>query len=495
MIVPDRAEFRRLARDYNLIPVYREILADTETPVSAYLKIGGGEYSFLLESVEGGERVARYSFLGSNPSLVFMSRRGRVTLLDRSTGKSRSFSSDDPLQDLERLLANYRPAPIESLRRFHGGAVGFLGYDMVRHFERLPDETLDDAQLPDSMFMLTDTALVFDRVAHQVKAVSNAYVKNAADIDRAYDAAVQKVDALAESLSRPFAHSLKPERGAGDAPSASSNMTPEAFESGVVRIKEYIAAGDAIQVVFGQRFQFELTTSPFSVYRALRTVNPSPYMYFFKFGDLQIAGASPEALATVEDGIVQVQPIAGTRGRGSTPEEDAALEADLRSDAKETAEHIMLVDLGRNDIGRVCEYGSVHVDELMDVERYSHVMHLVSSVSGKLRPDMTAFDAVRAAFPAGTLSGAPKIRAMEIIDEMEPTRRGIYGGAVGYFSFSGNSDMAIAIRTLVANGNVGSVQAGGGIVADSVPHLEFQESRNKAMAILRAVELAHRGWE
>ncbi|MDE0022276.1 MAG: anthranilate synthase component I [Candidatus Poribacteria bacterium] len=495
MIVPDRAEFRRLARDYNLIPVYREILADTETPVSAYMKTCGGEYSFLLESVEGGERVARYSFLGSNPSLVFMSRRGRVTLLDTFAGKSRSFSSDDPLQDLERLLASYRPAPMESLRRFHGGAVGFLGYDMVRHFERLPDETVDDAQLPDSMFMLTDTALVFDRVAHQVKAVSNAYVKNAAEVDQAYDEAVQKVDALAASLSRPFSHNLKPARGAGDAPSASSNMTPEAFESGVMRIKEYIAAGDAIQVVFAQRFQIELTTPPFSVYRALRTVNPSPYMYFLKFGDLQIAGASPEALATVEDGIVQVQPIAGTRPRGSTPEEDAELEADLRSDPKEKAEHIMLVDLGRNDIGRVCEYGSVHVNEMMAVERYSHVMHLVSNVQGNLRPGMTAFDAVRAAFPAGTLSGAPKIRAMEIIDEMEPTRRGVYGGAVGYFSFSGNSDMAIAIRTLVANGRAGSVQAGGGIVADSVPRLEFQESRNKAMAVLRAVELAHRGWE
>ena len=493
-IVPDRDEFRRLARGYNLIPVYRELIADTETPVSAFLKTCGGKYGFLLESVEGGEHAARYSFLGSQPSMLFASSRNTVTLTDMSTGESRSYEAEDPLAELESLMARFRPAPVEGLSRFHGGAVGYLSYDMVRHIERLPDETLDDAQIPDSMFMLTDTVLAFDHVRQKLMIVSNAYVESEADADGAYDAAVQKVEAAAESLRQPAAQNMKPEAGVGPAPEPESNMSRENFEAAVRRIKKYILDGDVIQTVYAQRFQTELTAPPFSVYRALRTVNPSPYMYFLKFGDIQIAGASPEAMVTVgEDGVAKVRPIAGTRPRGATPEEDDALEKDLASSEKERAEHIMLVDLGRNDLGRVCEYGTVQVNELMSIERYSHVMHLVSNVKGRLQKDKTAFDAFRATFPAGTVSGAPKIRAMEIIDELEPTRRGAYAGAVGYFSFNGSSDTAISIRTMVAKGGTGYVQAGCGIVADSNPTEEYQESRNKAAAVLRAIEMAHNG--
>ena len=493
MYVPSRDQFREMSKQGNLIPVYREILADMDTPVSAFLKIDRGDYAFLLESVEGGERVARYSFIGAAPSIVFSSKGNEVTITDAATGQSTTNRVEDPFRELQALMARYRPVPVAGLPRFHGGAVGYMSYDMVRHFEDIPGSAVDDVGLPDSVFMLTDTVLVFDRVLQKVKVVSNARVEDPMDADTAYDNATAKIETVIDHLRQPQPSLGKTSGGVGDLPEPQSNMTREAFEDSIRAVKEYIAAGDVIQVVPSQRFTLPLTVEPFEFYRALRTVNPSPYMYFLKLGDMYIAGASPEMIVRVEDGVAHTRPIAGTKPRGKTREEDEALERELLEDPKERAEHVMLVDLGRNDIGRVCEYGSVHVDEFMIIERYSHVMHIVSSVTGKLRPDKNAFDAIRATFPAGTLSGAPKIRAMEIIDELEPTRRGPYGGAVGYFSFNGNADTAITIRTLVMHDGKASIQAGCGIVADSVPETEYDESRNKARAVLRALEMAHEG--
>jgi len=492
MYTPSLEEFRAKARQGNLIPVYREIIADMETPVSAFMKIDDGNYSFLLESVEGGERVARYTFLGSSPSLIVASKGNEVTYTYPLSGRKETRTVKDPFGELEALLSRYRPVAVEGLPRFHGGMVGYLAYDMVRFFERLPDQTHDDGNLPDSFFLLTDTILVFDRVGHRIKVVSNAHIVDG-DADAAYARAVEQIEALIERLSRPVPSPF-PARDAA-LPEPVSNVTREEFESSVRAAKEYVQAGDIIQVVLSQRFSFPLAVEPFTVYRALRVVNPSPYMYFLRLGDIQVAGASPEMLVRVEEGRVQTRPIAGTRPRGKTEAEDIALAHELLSDPKERAEHVMLVDLGRNDLGRVCEYGTVCVDDFMVIERYSHVMHLVSYVSGRLRRDRTAFDVIRAAFPAGTLSGAPKVRAMEIIDELEPTRRALYGGAVGYFSFSGNADTAITIRTLVVQNGHATLQVGAGIVADSIPAREYQECQNKAAAVFRALELAYRGLE
>jgi anthranilate synthase component 1 len=493
MYVPSLADFRHKARQGNLVPVYREILADMETPVSAFLKIAEGDYGFLLESVEGGARVARYSFLGGLPARVLMCTGGSVTHLRPDSGTQQVAGVEDPFAELERLLSVYSPVAVEGLPRFHGGIVGYLAYDIVRHFERLPNAARDDAGLPDYVFLLTDTVLVFDHVRHRILVVSNAHVPSPADADAAYADATTRIESVIARLRQPLV--AKTIGGRAELQEPMANMGREAYEGAVRRAKEYIAAGDAIQVVVSQRFTAPLAVDPFEFYRALRTVNPSPYMYFLRLGDIHIAGASPEMMVRVEDGIAETRPIAGTRPRGATAEEDTALAAELLADPKERAEHVMLVDLGRNDLGRVCEPGTVRVEEFMAVERYSHVMHLVSNVTGRLRKGMTAFDVVRAAFPAGTLSGAPKIRAMEIIDELEPTRRGPYGGAVGYFSFSGNADTAITIRTLVMHDGIASIQVGAGIVADSVPENEFQECRNKASAILRALEMAHRGLE
>lgn len=495
MTVPTREEFRQKALLGNLIPVYREILADMETPVSAFAKTNEGDYGFLLESVEGGENIARYSFLGTQPAIVLTVRRNEITKFCPATGKSDTRTVADPFAELESMMGEYRPVAVEGLPPFHGGAVGFLGYDMVRNFEDIPDTTTDDAEIPDAVFMLTDTVLVFDRVLHKVKVVSNAHVADGADVDNAYDEAVAKIEATVDRLRRPNPDVAKATGGIGECPEPRSNMSREEFESGVSRIREYVAAGDCIQTVFGQRFSIPMTVDPFDFYRALRTVNPSPYMYYLQLGDLKIAGASPETLVRVEDRHVEVRPLAGTAPRGATLEADLAEEEHLLADPKERAEHVMLVDLGRNDIGRVCEYGSVRAEKMMYTVRYSHVMHIESTVTGRLREDKTGFDAIRASFPAGTLSGAPKIRAMEIIDELEPTRRGPYGGAVGYFSFSGAVDTAITIRTLVVQGDTAYVQAGAGIVADSVPAKEFEESRNKARAVLKALEMAHEGLE
>ena len=497
MYYPTLEEFQEKAKLGNTVPIYRPILADMETPVSAFYKLMPDNYAFLLESVEGGENVARYSFLGSQPSMLFHSKGHRVTIEYLEKGETVSQEYEDPLAALEELMQNYQPVDIEGLPQFHGGAVGYMSYDMVRFVEELPDNTEDELQLPDCFFMIAETILVFDHVNHQIKIVANAHIDG--DVDAAYADAVAKIEALVKKLTAaPDTHlrrnredrfSNPPET----VPDPDSNFTQTAYEEAVLRAKEYIAAGDIIQVVPSQRFNRPVSVDPFDIYRALRVVNPSPYMYYLKLDSFDIVGASPEMMVRVEDGIVQTVPIAGTRPRGKTPEEDHELGEALIADPKERAEHVMLVDLGRNDLGRVCEYHTVEVTELMIVERFSHVMHIVSHVIGRLRENLTAFDVIRACLPAGTLSGAPKIRAMEIIDELEPTRRGTYGGTVGYFSFSGSADTAITIRTAVIKDGTAYVQAGGGVVADSVPETEYYETMSKAWALLSAIEMAEQG--
>ena len=473
MYHPTLAEIKNTKWDGNLIPVYREIVADMETPVSAFLKINRGGNSFLLESVEGGQRLARYSFIGTEPYRDFTIRAKDKT---------------DPLKIIAAELHKYKAVPLEGLPRFSGGAVGYLGYETVRRFEDLPSPANDPLNLPEGRFMFVDTLLVFDHVTHKIKVVS--YVKLDGEIDKAYQQAAAKIDDLIDRLQQPCPHKKAVKNKPAGNNQLTSNFTRENFEAAVEKIKGFITAGEVIQVVLSQRLAQPTDLPPFEIYRALRTINPSPYMFYLDFNDFQIVGASPEVLVRVEDGNVMTRPLAGTRPRGKTTEEDLRLEKELRNDEKERAEHIMLVDLGRNDIGRVSQPGTVAVSELMDVERYSHVMHLVTHVQGKLRHDMDAFDALRACFPAGTVSGAPKIRAMEIIAEMEPDNRGPYAGAVGYFSFSGNMDMAIAIRTMVVNKGVAYIQAAAGIVYDSVPQLEYEESLNKARALLKALEQA-----
>jgi anthranilate synthase component 1 len=472
MYYPTLKEVRQLKKYGNLVPVCRDIQADLETPVSAYLKIARGNYSFLLESVEGGERLARYSFIGTEPLLVL--RTGNENPID-------------PLDMVEKELAQFHAVSIADLPRFHGGMVGYLSYEAARHFERLPCPVQDPHGLPESVLMLADTLLVFDHVTHKIKVVSHAHL--AGDVDTAYREATCKIDDLVNRLEQPM-HSEALKNVPPARAEVSSNFSRTEFEAIVSKAKEYIYAGDIIQTVLSQRLARHTYANPFAIYRALRSINPSPYMYYLHLGDFYIAGASPELLVRVEDGIVSTHPIAGTRRRGKDATEDLALEEELKNDEKERAEHIMLVDLGRNDIGRISEPGTVEVTQLMDVERYSHVMHLVSHVQGKLRDGLSQFDALRSCFPAGTVSGAPKIRAMEIIAELEKEQRGPYAGAVGYFDFSGNLDTAITIRTIVIKDNIAYIQAGAGIVADSVPEREYQESLNKAQALLAAIDQA-----
>jgi anthranilate synthase component 1 len=472
MYYPTLEDVRRLRKYGNLVPVCRDIQADLETPVSAYLKIARGNYSFLLESVEGGERMARYSFIGTEPLLVLR------------TGYENSV---DPLNLADRELARLHPVSIAGLPRFHGGMVGYLSYEVARYFERLPCPEPDPQGLPESILMLADTLLAFDHVTHKIKVVSHAHLDG--DADTAYQEATHKIDDLVNRLEQPMRSEI-PKHAPPDTSEVSSNVTRAEFEAAVSQAKEYIYAGDIIQTVLSQRLARRTTVNPFAIYRALRSINPSPYMYYLHLGDFYIVGASPELLVRVEDGIVSTHPIAGTRRRGKDAVEDMVLEEELRHDEKERAEHIMLVDLGRNDIGRISEPGTVEVTQLMDVERYSHVMHLVSHVQGRLRSGLSQFDALRSCFPAGTVSGAPKIRAMEIIAELEKEKRGPYAGAVGYFDFSGNLDTAITIRTIVIKDNVAYIQAGAGIVADSVPEREYRESLNKAQALLSAIDQA-----
>jgi len=475
MYYPTLEEVKKLSRDGNLVPVYREIVADLETPVSAFMKINRGGYSFLLESVEGGERLARYSFIGTEPYRM-LSVRGEENI--------------DPLPVIAAEMDRFRIAAISELPKFCGGAVGYLGYETVTRFEELPSPEKDPLDLPESVFMFVDTVLIFDNVTHKIKVMSHVHIDG--DIEKAYREAVAKIDNMVDRLNQPL--SLSRQMNGSPAPTARStpysNFTRQEYEAAVEKIKQYITAGEAIQVVPSQRLSQATTAPPFEIYRALRTINPSPYMFYLDFKDFQIIGASPEILVRVENGTVTTRPLAGTRPRGKTPEEDTALERELRNDEKEKAEHIMLVDLGRNDIGRVSVPGTVEVSELMEVERYSHVMHLVTNVQGKLRPDTSLFDALRACFPAGTVSGAPKIRAMEIIAEFEPEKRGPYAGAAGYFSFSGDMDMAISIRTMVVKQGIAYTQAGGGVVYDSVPEREYEETLNKARASLNAVSQA-----
>jgi anthranilate synthase component 1 len=485
--VPSREDFLSSAGTFNLVPVYREILADLETPVSAFLKIHRGDHGFLLESVEGGEKWARYSILGTEPALIFTAQGAQVSIRRRD-GTTEQREVADPLTALSELIGRYQPAPVEGLPRFFGGAVGYIGYDAVRFFERLPARLPADPAVPDICLLVPDALLVFDAMSHTIKVIVNVMLDDGMDAAAAYDDALLRIDAIVDRLTT----GVVPVSGAVTAPpeEVRSNVAPAEYCQLVERAKEYIRAGDVIQVVLAQRFEKALRVPPFDVYRRLRILNPSPYMFFLHLGEASLIGASPELMARVEDGEVAVRPIAGTRPRGATEAEDRALEAELRADPKELAEHIMLVDLGRNDVGRVADIGSVRVTEQMVVERYSHVMHLVSNVRGRLAAGRDCFDAFRATFPAGTLSGAPKIRAMEIIEELESVRRGVYGGAVGYFGFSGNMDMCITIRAGLAYRGKLYVEAGAGIVADSDPEREYQECLSKARAVLHAVEMA-----
>jgi anthranilate synthase component 1 len=491
MYSPTLEEFLAHAEEGNLIPVYREIMADMETPVSAFRKIDDGRTSFLLESIEGGEKWARYSFLGSGPGKVFRCRGRRFEILENGR-PVREGESSDPLEELKAFMAPYRPVQLDSLPRFFGGAVGYLGYDMVRFVEDLPDTGKQEIGTFDACFLLTETLLIFDNMRQKIKVVCNVHLPPGEDPATAYRRGLAGIDALIEQLRTPLP-ARNPRVASASAEELTPNFTPDGFKRAVERCKEYVRAGDVIQVVLSQRFSASLAADPFDIYRALRTINPSPYMFFLRFGETLVIGASPEVLVRKEGEQVEVRPIAGTRPRGADPAGDACLEEDLLADPKECAEHIMLVDLGRNDLGRVCRTGSVEVSELMVIERYSHVMHIVSNVRGQLESGRDAFDVFRATFPAGTLSGAPKIRAMEIIDELEPCRREIYGGAVGYLSFSGNMDLAIAIRTLVVQGDRIHLQAGAGIVADSVPETEYEETLNKARGVMKAIELAQQG--
>ena len=490
MIKPSLEEFRAIAEAGALVPIYREIVADLTTPVAAYMKIARNQtYSFLLESVEQADRLGRYSFLGANPSIVFRSRGKEITIVRE--GRTETFESDDPLDELRRLMSVYRAVEVEGIPSFHGGAVGYMSYDAVRFFEELPDENPDTLNLPDLYFLITDTILIFDHVRNRLLIVSNAHVGD--DADAAYHEAVGKIEAIEETLRKPLV--VNSEEIHGDEPRAEfeSNLSEDEYCAAVEAAKEYIRAGDVFQVVLSQRFQRAVYANNVTLYRALRCINPSPYMTLIEYPEFAIVGSSPEVMCEVRGRRGMVRPIAGTRPRGETPEEDDAFARELLADEKERAEHVMLVDLGRNDIGRVSKAGSVRPTRMMEIERYSHVMHIVSQVEGELKDDVDAYDVLRATFPMGTVSGAPKIRAMEIIDELENLRRGPYSGGCGYISFSGDMDTCILIRTMIVKDGVAYVQAGAGIVYDSEPASEYQECINKAAAMFRAVEFAERG--
>ena len=493
-ITPNREDFFKKAKQGNLIPVWKEILADQETPVSAYERVrkylrekDQASHTWMLESVEGGEHIGRYSFIGGSPRAILRAR-GVFTEITEA-GHVREVNHADPLDVLEEYMARYQPVKDPALPRFTGGAVGFLGYDMASVFEPcIPLVENDEIGNPDMVQMITNSLIIFDRVNHTMKVVANAYVD--ADVDAAYDEALSEIDELCAALQMPVSRVLIDVFSDVEPVEPESNTTFEEFHEMVGRAQEYIRSGDIIQTVLSQRFETHNEADSLDVYRALRAINPSPYMFLLDLGESALVGASPEIHVRCEDRLVEVRPIAGTRRRGYTEEEDLAMEQELLADPKEIAEHVMLVDLGRNDVGRVCEFSSVRVPEQMMIERYSHVMHIVSDVVGTLLPDHNAYDVLRATFPAGTVSGAPKIRAMEIIAELEKTKRGPYAGTVGYFSFDGNLDTCITIRTVVLDQDKAYVQAGAGIVADSIPELEYKETRNKARAMMKALALA-----
>jgi anthranilate synthase component 1 len=495
-----KEQFINLAGQGTLVPVYRELAADLETPVSVYLKLRGKGASFLLESVEQAEQVGRYSFLGFDPRRQIVAKGRSVTVLDNGHSETRPLGKgEDPLHAVAAELGRYQPvASLEGvakdLPRFYGGAVGYMGYDLVRFFERLPETAGKSLSLPDLYMLVTDTLVVFDHVRHRLLVFANAHVPPGCDLDAAYEEAIARLDAVEALMRAPLpAMPVPPGRSDGQ---LTSNVSRAGFEEAVRQAQEYIAAGDIFQVVLSQRLSRQTRADPFGIYRALRRINPSPYMFFIDLGGhppMVLIGSSPEVLVRLQDRTAEVRPLAGTRPRGADEAEDRRLEAELLADPKERAEHVMLVDLGRNDLGRVCEYNTVHVPELLAIERYSHVMHIVSHVTGQVREGMDAYDLLRATFPAGTVSGAPKVRAMEIIEELEGVRRGPYAGAVGYFGFNGNMDTCITIRTILIRGDTAYLQAGAGIVADSDPTREWDETLHKARALSVAIEMAEEG--
>jgi anthranilate synthase component 1 len=494
---PNFDEFLKLSEQGNTIPVYRQLLADALTPVTAYQRLARplgfapAGHSFLLESVVGGERIAQFSFVAANPEATFTAKRDRI-VIHRPGGKREEIESHDPLDELRKMLADYHPVHLPGLPRFTGGVVGYAGYDMVRYYEDIGEGPADDRDLPDLSFGLYRTMVIFDHVSKTIKVVANAHITD--DPGSAYSEATEIIERTIGRLREGDGRAVAEIHTEGIPQKPyQSNFTREKYMSMVEACKEYIRAGDIFQVVPSQRLMVETAASAFDIYRALRVVNPSPFMFLLDSPDVTLVGSSPEILCRVEDGVVTNRPLAGTRPRGGTPEEDDRLQEELLADPKERAEHIMLVDLARNDVGRVAEPRSIELSDVMSVERYSHVMHIVSDVKGRLKEGMTAFDALRTALPVGTVSGAPKIRAMEIIDEFEPTRRGPYAGAVGYVDFGGNMDTCIALRTMVILGGRVYVQAGGGVVADSDPATEYQETINKSRALLRAIEIAETG--
>jgi anthranilate synthase component I len=491
MIQPSFAEFSRLAKQGNLIPVYDVFSADLLTPVSAFLRIAqGARYSFLLESVEGGEKIARYTFAGAHPEEVFRYANGACVLEARDRV---IWEEKDPVSFLRAHMERYRPVRLAGLPPLIAGAIGYFSYDMVRLIEKLPQRLRDEIGLFDAVLMFYRGLIAFDHVQHRLWIVRNVFTEGQGSLQEKYDAAVREIEHARKQLEQPVAAEKSSGKAAtnGHLPQVISNFKKPAYMAAVKKAKQYIRAGDIFQVVVSQRFAAKTAAEPFQIYRELRALNPSPYLFFLQLNDVAVVGSSPEMLVKVQGRDVFYRPIAGTRWRGKDETEDARLEKEMLADEKERAEHVMLVDLGRNDLGRVCEYGTVQVEKLMTVERYSHVMHLVSSLRGQLRPDVDCFDALMACFPAGTVSGAPKVRAMEIIEELEKTKRGIYAGGILYLDFAGNLDSCIALRTMVVKNGVAYIQAGGGIVADSTPGGEYDESVNKSKALLRALEAAH----
>ncbi|MDO9572306.1 MAG: anthranilate synthase component I [Candidatus Omnitrophota bacterium] len=491
MIKPSLSEFLKYSKKANVIPVYKEINADLDTPVSAFLKIQQGDYAFLLESVEGQEKIARYSFLGFEPKLIFKSRGKHIEIIDCKNNKIRSFTTGEtPFEEIKKIMRDFRTVEVEGLPRFYGGLVGYIGYDAVRFVENIPDKNKDTLKIPDILLILTNFLLIFDRLNHTIKIVNNVILPrslSSLNKKKLYECAIKKIESVHNDFNRFAIQGKLVAKIESSLPS--SNLKKSAFIKIVKQAKEYIKKGDIIQVVLSQRFKIKTQKDPFQIYRALRRLNPSPYMYFLKLKDFSIVGSSPEMLVRCEDGLVQTRPIAGTRPRGKDIQEDLRLAKELANDEKERAEHLMLVDLGRNDLGRISKLGKVQVNDFMRIEKYSHVMHLVSEVSAVLdKKRFDIYDVLKSAFPAGTVSGAPKIRAMEIIDELENLRRSLYAGAIGYFSFSHNMDTCIAIRTIVLKDGFAYVQAGSGIVADSVPENEYQESVNKAKAMMEAIK-------
>jgi len=487
-IYPSFSEFKELSKKFTLVPVRAEIFSDLETPVSAFLKIKKGQYNFLLESVEQEERTGRYSFLGTNPEIVFQSRQAKVEIFNTSTGEKKVSVEKVPLEKLENVLKEYKTFSISQLPNFSGGFIGYLSYDFVRRLEKLPDSTVDELKAYDAFFMLAKNIIAFDHFKRKIIFISNAFIPKFSSIKKAYEESIQHIEKMKSDLDNPL-FLIEPARKK-TRERFKSNFSRGEFTRNVSKAKKYITEGDVIQVVLSQRWKKKLDIEPFSIYRSLRSVNPSPYMFYLETGDVNLIGSSPEILVKLEGNVATVRPIAGTRKRGKTEKDEERLKKELLNDEKEKAEHIMLVDLGRNELGRVCKAGTIKVTELMGIEKYSHVMHIVSNVIGKLSAGKTSFDLLNATFPAGTVTGAPKIRAMEIIEELESAKRGPYAGAVGYFDFHKNMDFCITIRTIFTKGSKIYLQAGAGIVADSNPEKEYEETLNKVRGLMEAYKLA-----